>query len=189
VQFQCGVLVRFGCARERGRRHPSGHRRRLWLVRYRPKFLEWYRGAESSSKDYLFFSDTGNHCIRKIRLRDGEITTVVGTGTAGFSEDGATGVNAMIDRPCGLTLTDQGLFFAESGNQRVRLLRHDGTLTTIAGNGEWGFSGDCRDARFAELICPLGLCFNPYSGLLYVTDNGQVKVLGDYRRIESSSLI
>ena len=135
-------------------------------------------GLRNLWPSYLFFSDTGNHCIRKIRLHDGEITTVVGTGQASFSEDGTAGVNAAIHTPMGLAMTPQGLCFAEAGNRRVRLLREDGILTTIAGNGEFGFSGDCRDARFAELWYPTGLCVNPYSGLLYVADCKQIKVLG-----------
>jgi hypothetical protein len=131
----------------------------------------------------LFFSDQGNHCIRKIRLEDGEITTIVGTGEAGFSEDGTNGADAAIDTPWGLAVTE-GLCFAEGGNRRVRLLSNDGILTTIAGNGERGFYGDCRDARMAELLYPAGLCANPYSRLLYIADSKQIRVLGESALLE-----
>ncbi len=143
-----------------------------------PPLSNWTPGQA-----FFFFSDKGNHCIRKIGLQDGKITTVVGTGQAGFSKDGATGVSAAIDTPAGLALTRQGLHFAESGNHRVRLLREDGSLTTIAGNGKVEFSGDSRDARMAELFHPTGLCANPYSKLLYVAANQQIKVLGDEDRL------
>jgi hypothetical protein len=93
----------------------------------------------------------------------------------------------------GLAMSPQGLCFAEAGNHRVRLLCKDGTLTTIAGNGRWGFSGDCRDARLAELVHPTGLCAKwssilrgelggePRDLVLYVVDGNQIKVLGDER--------
>jgi sugar lactone lactonase YvrE len=135
----------------------------------------------SPAEGALYFSDAGNHCIRRIRFEDNEITTVVGTGRPGFSADGSKGIEAAISDPRGLVITGLGLAFADSGNHRIRLLRHDGTLATLAGTGEWSFSGDARDATRAELFAPSGLAFDVISGRLFVADtgHGQVKVLGE----------
>lgn len=137
--------------------------------------------ALSSAEGALYFSDAGNHCIRRIRFEDNEITTVVGTGRPGFSADGSKGIEAVIRDPRGLAITGLGLAFADSGNHRIRLLRHDGTLATLAGTGEWSFSGDVRDATRAELFAPSGLAFDAESGRLFAADtgHGQVKVLGE----------
>jgi hypothetical protein len=144
----------------------------------RPTFLELGRRVDGSPDGaFLFISDTGNHCIRRLRLQDGEITTFVGTGQAGFSGDGFYSVNSAIDNPLGLVSTNQGLFFSDAGNNRIRLLEK--TMITIAGSGQAEFSGDCRDARLAELSYPAGLCFDPKFGVLYVGDGSQVKAVAD----------
>lgn len=143
-----------------------------------PSFLELDPDVTGGS---LFFSDGGNHCIRRLRLRDGEITTVVGTGKGGFSKDGTLASECMIDSPAGLAITSSGLCFADARNHRIRVMRPDGTISTLAGTGDRGFSGDIRDARQAELWLPSGLCWNPHSNCLYAADFGhqQIKVIGD----------
>jgi glucose/arabinose dehydrogenase len=71
------------------------------------------------------------------RLPDGNFQVVAGTGTAGFSGDGGPAVRAELDRPSGLAVSDDGtLYIADTGNDRVRALQPDGTITTVAGDGQ-----------------------------------------------------
>ncbi len=74
-----------------------------------PTFLELDFAA-----GVLYFADSGSDCIRKIRLRDGEVTTVAGTGYAGFAEDGTVTVDAALNNPAGLAVTSQGLCFVDA---------------------------------------------------------------------------
>ena len=102
----------------------------------------------------LFIADTTNHHIRKVDA-SGVITTVAGTGTAGFSGDGGPATAAQLSSPVGLafgrpgTIYQGALLIVDSGNHRVRMIK-DGVISTIAGNGGAGFAGDGGQATSAE---------------------------------------
>ena len=73
----------------------------------------------------------------------GTITTIAGTGAAGFSGDGGQGSNAQLDTPTGVAVdTDGHVFISDTSNRRVRMISPDGTITTVAGNGGAGGGGD-----------------------------------------------
>ena len=83
----------------------------------------------------LYVADTYNHRIRKLDTT-GRISTIAGTGTAGFTGDGGPGTTAQLNEPRGLWLDGGGqLYIADSANNRIRLLSASGTITTIAGDG------------------------------------------------------
>ena len=83
----------------------------------------------------LYVADTYNHRVRKVDT-SGRISTIAGTGTAGFTGDGGPGTAAQLNEPRGLWLDSGGqLYIADSANNRIRLLSASGTISTIAGDG------------------------------------------------------
>ena len=102
----------------------------------------------------LYIADASNNGIRKVDST-GTITTIAGTGELGFSGDGGPAVEAELYGPAGVAVDSAGnLYIADSGNQRIRKVDSTGTITTIAGTGEFGFSGDGGPAVEAELRSP-----------------------------------
>src|SRR5262245_33537753 len=90
---------------------------------------------------------------------EGNIKTAVGTGMAGFSGDGGRAVDARLDQPFDLAFDALGnLFITDTFNHRVRRIDRDsGTISTVAGNGKAGFSGDGGQATSAQLNEPYGI--------------------------------
>ena len=127
------------------------------------------------SSGNLFFSDAANDRIRRVDDSTGVITTFAGTGTAGFSGDGAAASAAPIDTPTFLALDASGnLFVADAGNKRVRKISAStGNISTVAGNGSGGFSGDGGPATAASMD-PSGIAVDG-SGNLFVAGNDRVR--------------
>jgi uncharacterized protein (TIGR03437 family) len=102
----------------------------------------------------LYLSDTDNQRVRMIST-SGVITTLAGTGVAGFSGDGGPATAAQLNLPYGLAVDLAGnLYVADLGNDRVRRIGPDGVITTVAGNGNQGSSGDGGAATGAQLLGP-----------------------------------
>jgi DNA-binding beta-propeller fold protein YncE len=120
----------------------------------------------------LFFSDTFNHRIRRVDQRLGTITTVAGTGMAGFSGDGGPAMQAALDEPYGVVVDRAGnLFVADRLNRRVR--RIDGqtqTITTVAGDGTELYSGDGGPGTKAGLVEPNGVALYRDGRTLLIAD-------------------
>ncbi len=118
----------------------------------------------------LYIADYANFRIRKIIISTGIISTVAGNGTGGFSGDGGQATAAKIDSPYGVILDAAGnLYIADTGNQRIRKVNTSGTISTFAGNGVLGNSGDGGQATAAELDNPRGLACDAV-GNLYIAD-------------------
>lgn len=99
----------------------------------------------------IFVTDTSNHRIRKID-RTGIISTIAGTGVAGFSGDNGPATAAQINQPWGLTIDRDGrLVFTDLANHRVRRIESNGSIATIAGNGLSGQTGDGGPATSAAI--------------------------------------
>jgi sugar lactone lactonase YvrE len=132
----------------------------------------------------LYLADTGNHRIRKITASTGIITTIAGTGAQGFSGDTGPSVSAAIDSPTGLALdASNNLFLADTHNHRIRkITAATGIITTIAGNGVPGFSGDTTAATTATLALPHGITIDP-AGNLYLADTANHRI----RRIDATT--
>ncbi len=117
----------------------------------------------------LFIADRQNYRIRKLDAQ-GVISTVAGTGKAGYGDDG-TALQVHIDGPNGLVFDAAGvLYFTERNTDRVRKLTSDGQVITVAGTGGLGFSGDGDPALSAQLYAPTGVAIHPLSGDLFVAD-------------------
>lgn len=122
----------------------------------------------------LFIGDFGDHRVRRLKP-DGTITTVAGTGQAGFSRDGGPAVEAQLNTPVGLAVDPSGnLFIADWGNHRVRKVDSQGIITTVAGNGSPGCSGDGGPATAAGLRGPTGLALDT-SGDLFLAETGGLR--------------
>ncbi len=123
----------------------------------------------------LYFSEPQQHRIRKIDT-SGIVTTVVGTGTRGFSGDGGPARSAQVDNPGDLLFTPAGeLVFSDSYNHRIRKVSPSGTINTIAGRGTMGFSGDLGLAPHAEFSFPHDLALDP-AGNLFIGDSTNNRV-------------
>jgi uncharacterized protein (TIGR03437 family) len=121
----------------------------------------------------LYFAEINNHTIRKISA-SGIITTVAGTGTKGYSGDGGPAVNAQLSSPTGLAVDSAGsLYISDHGNYRVRKVSPAGIITSIAGTGTQGFSGDGGPAGAARLMGPFGLAVDA-AGNVYAADSGSL---------------
>ncbi len=121
----------------------------------------------------VFIADTFNNVVREVNLTTGIITTVAGTGTAGFSGDSGPATSAELFDPSGLAVSSTGtLYISDSDNEVVRAV--DPTtqiITTIAGTPETsGFSGDNGPATSATLFTPYGLALNASGTDLYIAD-------------------
>jgi sugar lactone lactonase YvrE len=118
----------------------------------------------------LFIADYGNNRIRKVDT-NGIITTVAGNNNGGFSAgDGGYATNASLSWPEGVAVDASGnLFIADYGDSRVRKVDTNGIITTVAGNGNYGFSGDGGAATNAELTDAFGVAVDN-SGNLFIAD-------------------
>ncbi len=121
----------------------------------------------------IYIADTGNNRIRKVS--SGTITTVAGNGTAGFAGDSGPAASAQINSPAGVAFDSLGnLYIADSGNSRVRKISN-GTITTVAGSGTPGFSGDGASATVGQLHNPSGIAVDS-TGNLYIADSGNNRI-------------
>src|SRR6185369_11256934 len=127
----------------------------------------------------VFIGDRKNHRVRKVSP-SGIIVTVAGNGTQGFAGDGGPATDAQLNSPRGLAVDGAGnLFIADVDNHRVRRVSPDGIITTVAGNGSVGVSGDGGPATGSPVF-PTGVAVDG-AGNLFIADpdNGIRKVSRD----------
>jgi len=128
--------------------------------------------APGTTEESLYFSDTGNNRVRRIRFINSQyvIDTVAGNGKAGYSGDGGQATSASLNQPVGLAFDSSGaLYIADRGNSVVRAVTPQGVISTVVGNGLYSFSGDGGPAQQASLEGPFDLTFDK-SGNLLITD-------------------
>jgi len=137
-------------------------------------------GVAVDANGNLYIADTHNQCIREVV--GGNITTITGTGVAGFSGDGGAAASAMLNQPTALAVGPDGsLYVADTNNHRIRKIvfgSNNTTITTVAGNGEQFFSGDGAAATLAGLDSPNGVAVDS-AGNIYIGDthNQRVRVV------------
>jgi sugar lactone lactonase YvrE len=123
----------------------------------------------------IYFTDQGASRVRKINTA-GVVTTVAGIGVYGFSGDGGPATAAALNQPFGLHIDAAGnLIIADRTNSRIRKVNASGIISTIAGNGENGFSGDGSAATAATLHFPIGVTTDA-TGNLYIADASNYRV-------------
>ena len=135
-------------------------------------------GVAVDSSGNLYIPDITNNRIREVNTL-GIITTVAGDGTQGFSGDNGPATSAELSNPCGVAVDAFGnLYISDQGNNRIREVNPSGIITTVAGNGTQGFSGDNGPATSAEMFDPIGLAVDAF-GDLYIADylNNRIRMV------------
>src|SRR3989338_708550 len=126
-------------------------------------------GIAMDSQGNLFIAESGNDRIRKVSP-DGVITTVAGTGIAGYNGDSELATNAKLNEPLGVAVDGQGnLFIADFGNNRVRKISPDGIITTVVGTGIAGYIGDGGPATSARFSYPQDVTIDSQGNLFIVS--------------------
>ncbi len=145
----------------------------------------WYpSGVAVDDIGNLYIADQRNDRIRKVDTF-GIITTVAGTGLPGFSGDGSAAISAKLAHPTRVTLDASGnLFVADSGNNRIRKVDVAGTITTVAGSGINGFSGDGGSALSAELNTPIDMAVDA-TGNIFIADYSNNRI----RKVDAAGTI
>lgn len=125
----------------------------------------------------VYFNDEDNYRVRKVTYSTGIITTIAGDGTMGYNNDGIQATAAELNYPTGVALDTKGnVYIADYGNHRIRMVNvSSGIISTYAGDGTPGSSGDGTQATAAELNFPAGVAFDK-SGNLYIADEHNNKV-------------
>ena len=132
----------------------------------------------------VYLADQNNNVVRKVDT-NGVITTFAGTGTAGYSGDGGQAAQAELSGPLGVCVAPSGdIYVNDYGNLRVREISTSGIITTVAGNGSTGDSGDGGPATAAEFVIPIR-CAVDSSGNLFIVDQGAFVI----RKVDVSGII
>lgn len=128
-------------------------------------------GVATASNGDIYIAEYGNHRIRKVTAATGIITTVAGTGTAGFSGDGGAATAAQLANPSGVAVDSAGnLYIADTTNNRVRkVTAATGVITTLAGTGTATYNGDGLVATSANLNAPRAVAVSSF-GFVYIVE-------------------
>jgi sugar lactone lactonase YvrE len=126
-------------------------------------------GVAVDTANNLYIADKGNHRIRKVDV-SGTITTIAGTGVIGYLGDGAAAVMAQLNGPARVAVDTFGnIYIADELNSRIRKINVSGTISTLAGNGIPGYSGDGGAANAAQLYNPADVAVDAL-GVVYIAD-------------------
>jgi len=145
---------------------------------YNPVGLYIYKGGD------IYIADSRNNKIRMINS-SGIITTIAGNGIAGISGDGGPAITAELNGPTGMCKDALGnLYIADQKNNEIRKVDISGKISTIAGNGIMGFSGDGGAATSCKFSLPTSICLDT-NGNLYIADDLNYRI----RKINTSGII
>ena len=134
--------------------------------------IYWPESIAVDAYGNIYISDTVNNRIFKVTKSTGLITTVAGNGLKGFSGDGGQATSAAFAQPQSIAVdADGNIYIADSGNGRIRkVTKSTGVITTVAGNGHSGYSGDGGQATSAQVYSPIYIAIDA-SGNIYISDS------------------
>jgi probable HAF family extracellular repeat protein len=136
--------------------------------------LNYPTGVAVDGYGNLFVMDTGNNVVREVNP-GGIITTIAGNGGAGYGGDNGLAVSASLNNPAGIAVDAYGdLFIADQGNNVVREVNTNGIITTVAGNGSSGYTGDGGAAILARLNGPAGVSVDAFGNLFLADSSNNV---------------
>jgi uncharacterized protein YjdB len=142
------------------------------------------RGVIADASGNIYIAEYNNNVIRKISP-SGVISTFAGTGSSGFSGDGGLATAATLYSPWAIALDGAGnMYIAEYNGQRIRKINTSGIISTFAGNGTNGFSGDGGAATAASLNNPVGIATDA-AGNVYISDRDNLRI----RAVNTSGII
>ncbi len=154
-------------------------------------FFPGYLAVDNSG--YVYFSEELGNCIRKVAPGiGGIITTIAGTGSYGYSGDGGPATAAELSFPIGIALDNAGnIYFSDAYNYRIRMINSLGIISTIAGTGTGGYTGDGGPATAAEIYNCYGIFVD---GAVYAHDTAGRNVyiadgVGAVRKINTAGII
>ena len=128
-------------------------------------------GLATDSSNNVYIADYNNHAVRKVNT-SGVISTFAGNGLPAYSGDGGQATAAQLYYPNGVAIDGNGnVYIADQDNNRIRKVNASGIITTFAGNGTFGYSGDGGQATAAEFWNPFGVAADG-CGNLYIADHG-----------------
>lgn len=146
--------------------------------------LKWPYDVAVDASGNIYIADAGNNRIRMINTL-GVISTIAGNGLAGYSGDGGPATSAQLNSASGIDVDPLGnIFIADRFNRRIRKINSSGTISTIAGSGVMGNSGDGGLATLAQIGSPNGVTLDA-AGNIYIADGWY----GTLRKINTSNII
>lgn len=141
-------------------------------------------GVAMDTAGNLYITEEYNHIVRKITRATGIVSTICGTGVAGYAGDGGSAMTAMLNQPAGLCLDKAGnIYIADKNNNRIRKIDAlTGTITSFAGIGSAGYSGDGGPANTTKLAYPMSVCADTANNI-YIADNANHRI----RRVDAAT--
>ncbi len=141
-------------------------------------------GLDFDSAGDLIISESFDNRIRMVSS-SGIVSTLAGNGTAGFAGDGGNSKNALVNDPAGVRVHNGSVYFADSANNRIRSINlATSIVTTVAGNGAAGYSGDGGPATQASLNFPTSVAFDA-AGNMYIADYSNLRI----RKVTTAGII
>jgi trimeric autotransporter adhesin len=125
----------------------------------------------------IYIADSSNYCIRMVLKSTGIIRTVAGTGSSGYSGDGGQATSAALGNPYDVAVDASGnIYIADTTHNRIRtVMKSTGIISTVAGTGSYGSSGDVGQATSATLYNPYGVAVDA-SGNIYIADTNNHRI-------------
>ncbi len=130
------------------------------------------QGLVVDASGNLYIADSANYRLREVAAGSLKISTMAGNGTFRYAGDGGQAINAQLNSPTGMVFDSAGnLYFADTSNNRIRMVTPKGVISTVAGNGLPSYSGDNGKAVSAGLNNPTDVTLDS-NGNLYIADAG-----------------